>query len=340
MTGLPVPAGNKKAAEAGPQYSGEAQFPVIGIGASAGGLEALNAFFAAAAPNSGMAFVVVQHLDPTHESLMAQLLRKRTTIGINLITDGMTVAPDQIYLIPPGSFLTIESRIFRLREPAEGGRVTLPFDLFLRSLAETWGDCCGCVILSGSGSDGTLGARAVKQQGGLVVAQTPEEATFDAMPRSVIATGLVDAVLPAKLIHGLVSAYFRQKTIRNRRPAEVFDPALGAALGEVINILRDKTGQDFHLYKTATLLRRLDRRMALNNCNDPSAYLDLLRTREEEPAALVADLLINVTSFFRDPPSFDWLSEKIIPGLLVRAEDKQTIRVGWPDAAVEKRFTA
>ena len=305
----------------------EPTFPVIGIGASAGGLEALNAFFEAATTDSGFAYVVVQHLDPTHESFMVDLLRKRTRIRVNLITDGMTIEPNQIYLIPPGFYLTINECRFCLIEPGDGSRIILPFDTFLRSLAARWSDCCGCVVLSGSGSDGTLGARAVKQQGGLVVAQTPEEATFDNMPRSVIATGMVDAVMPTKLIPALIATYFRQKTTWTRRPSEIMDPALTATLGDIITILRDKTGHDFRLYKTATLLRRLDRRMALNNIDGPAAYLTLLQTKEEEPLALVADLLINVTSFFRDTPSFDWLGERVISNMIENAAENETIRL-------------
>jgi two-component system, chemotaxis family, CheB/CheR fusion protein len=310
-----------------PKYGSEPVFPVIGIGASAGGLQALNAFFEAATIDSGLAYTVVQHLDPTHESFMVDLLRKRTLISINLITNGMKIEPNNIYLIPPGKYLTIENRRFRLTNPEAGVHILLPFDTFLRSLAENWGEICGCVVLSGSGTDGTIGAKAIKQQGGLVVVQTPEEATFDNMPRSAIATGFVDAVLPAKLMPALISAYFKQKDTSFHPQYVEIDPAINATLEDIIIVLREKTGHDFHLYKTATLMRRLERRMVLNSIESPAAYLKMLRSKNDEAPALVSDLLINVTSFFRDSNYFDLLSENVISVLIEGAREEKPIRI-------------
>ena len=305
----------------------ETAFPVIGIGASAGGLQALNAFFDATTNDSGIAFAVVQHLDPTHESFMVELLQKRTPMSIHQVIDGMKVEKNNIYLIPPGEYLTIKDNHFTLTLPKEGSKVFLPFDNFLRSLAVSLTDNCGCVILSGSGTDGTLGAKAVKQHGGLVIVQNPEEATFDNMPRSALATGLVDAALPAKLIPSLLNTYFQQKNSTNPMHYNEPDSNLGECLNEAIDILKDTTGNDFIHYKSATLLRRLERRMAICNIDTPAEYLSLLRTCDTEPRALVSDLLINVTSFFRDANLFDQLNNSVITKLIEDANNEDPIRI-------------
>ncbi len=321
-----------------PNTTHEPTFPVIGIGASAGGLQALNSFFDAIAIDSGIAFVVVQHLDPTHGSFLVELLQKRTSISIHEVKEGMAIEINNVYVIPPGEYLSIKDSLFKLTPPIDGCKIFLPYDNFLRSLAANFGDNCGCVILSGSGTDGTLGAKAIKQQGGLVVVQNPEEATFDNMPRSALATGLVDAALPAKLIPSLITTYFQQKVSiittyfqqisgYSTIHSEEQNQGLTECLNEAIDILKVATGKDFSHYKPATLLRRLERRMAICNIAVPSEYLLLLSTSDTEPRALISDLLINVTSFFRDAKLFDKLNNSVITKIIEDTSEDDPIRI-------------
>src|SRR5438552_17460142 len=239
-------------------------FPVVGLGASAGGLDAFRRLLAALPPGTGMAFILIQHLDPTHASMMVDLLAGHTPMKVQQAADGMPPEREHVYLIPPGAYLSIRGGALRLSEPRERHGARLPFDFFLRSLAKEFGERAICVILSGTGSDGSLGLKAVKEKGGLVIVQDPDEAEYDGMPRSAIMTGAVDLVLPVAKIPETLAKYGRQLALNGERRKRLApDDHPPDRLAEIIDLLRTKTAHDFALYKPDTLLRRIERRIAL-----------------------------------------------------------------------------
>ena len=280
-------------------------FPVVGLGASAGGLDAARRLLAALPLSTGMAFIRIQHLDPTHVSMMVDLLAGHTPMKVQQAADGMPLEREHVYLIPPGAYLSIGSGALRLTEPWERHGARLPFDFFLRSLAEEHGEHAIWVILSGTGGDGSLGLKAIKEKGGLVIVQDPGEAEYDGMPRSAIMTGAADLVLPVAKIPEILAKYGRQLVLNGGRKGQAPDDHAADRLAEFINLLRTKTAHDFALYKPGTLMRRIERRMALAAVDDNGRYLDMLRQGSEELELLAKDLLINVTSFFRDPKAFE-----------------------------------
>jgi two-component system, chemotaxis family, CheB/CheR fusion protein len=304
-------------------------FPVVGIGASAGGLEACTKLLGALPSDIGMAFILVQHLDPTHESMMAELLAHRTSMIVAQATNGMLLEPRRLYIIPPGSYLSVSKGSLHLSRPEARHGARLPFDFLLRSLAQEYGERAICAILSGTGADGSLGLKAVKEKGGLVIAQDPDEAAFDGMPRSAILTGAVDLVLPLASIPDALVKFHRRMALTRAAVAPDKRNASPDWLPEIIDLLRKKTAHDFRLYKEGTLRRRIERRMAMASIetDDIERYLDVLRDDEKELDRLASDLLINVTSFFRDPEVFDVLSEKIIPNLVRGHSIDQPLRV-------------
>jgi len=300
--------------------SNEAGFRVVGIGASAGGLDACKKLLAALAAPSGMAFILVQHLDPTHESLMVDLLADHTSMVVRQATDGMPLEREHFYVIPPGTYLSVTAGVLHLSQPQARHGARLPFDFLLNSLATELGAHAACVILSGTGADGSIGLRAVKQAGGLIVAQTPEEADYDGMPQSAIATGDVDFVLP---VAEIPDALLRRAIARDSDAPHDWLP-------DIIDILRANTPHDFTLYKSGTLLRRIERRMAMAAVDkeDMGRYVRMLRTNADELNLLAKDLLINVTSFFRDRQVFQTVAEKIIPDIVARhAPDRRPVRI-------------
>ena len=306
---------------------GAESFPVVGLGASAGGLDACRRLLAVLPAGTGMAFILIQHLDPTHASMMVDLLAGHTPLKVQQAADGMPIAREHVYLIPPGAYLSIGGGALRLSEPRERHGARLPFDFFLRSLAEELGERAVCVILSGTGSDGSLGLKAVKEQGGLVVAQDPDEAEYDGMPRSAISTGAVDLVLPVAKIPEILVKYGRQRGLNGERKGRAPDDDPPNRLAEIVDLVRSKTAQDFALYKPGTLLRRIERRMALAGVDDSGRYLDMLRQNSSELELLAKDLLINVTSFFRDPKAFELLAEEVIPDLVRRHPEDRLLRI-------------
>jgi two-component system, chemotaxis family, CheB/CheR fusion protein len=310
----------------GPQSDSE-DFTVVGIGASAGGLQACRKLVNALASGTGMAFVLVQHLDPTHESMMVDLLSEHTAMRVRQATDGMKLERDQLYVIPPGTYLSVSDGVLHLSQPQARHGARLPFDFLLHSLAEAYGARAVCIILSGTGADGSLGLKAVKEKGGLVIVQDPAEAGYDGMPRNAIMTDAVDLVLPVAEIPAALVAYDRRVA-----PAPFQVDAEDAAadwLAEIIDLLRTKTPHDFRLYKPGTLQRRIARRMAMASIGtgDVEGYLDLLRTDPGELDQLAKDLLINITSFFRDPEVFDLLAKTIIPELVTDQGLDQPLRI-------------
>ncbi len=306
---------------------GAADFAIVGLGASAGGLDACKKLLEALSSDTGMAFVLIQHLDPTHESMMVELLTGHTRMTVRLAEDGTAIEPDHLYLIPPGSYLAAKDGHLCLSAPRERHGARLPFDFFLRSLAEDAGPRAICVVLSGSGADGSLGSKAIKEKGGLVIAQSPQEAEYAGMPRSAIETGAADLVLPIAGIARVLAE--RGRGILPERDFEciIASDDQPSWLGDIIDLLRTKTEHRFASYKAGTLRRRIERRIAMAVGTDPSSYLDLLRKNPAEVELLAKDLLINVTSFFRDPEAFATLAKDVIPSLLDGRTVDHSLRV-------------
>ena len=276
-----------------------------------------------------MAFILVQHLDPTHESMMVDLLTGHTSMQVSQATDGVPLERDHLYVIPPGTYLSVVNGSLHLSQPQARHGARLPFDFLLHSVAEECGARAICVILSGTGSDGSLGLMAVKDKGGLVIAQNPGEASYDGMPRSAMLTGSVDLVLPAAEIPKALVKYNRRMNSARARNALLSQDVEHAWLADIIDLLRTKTVHDFTLYKPGTLQRRIERRMAMAaiETDDMDRYLSLLRSDTSELNLLAKDLLINVTSFFRDPKVFDFLATKVIPELVHREPQDHPIRI-------------
>src|SRR5579859_558949 len=306
-------------------------FLVVGLGASAGGLEALYRLFDALPCDTGMAFVLVLHLDPTHSSMIADLLSGHTTMAVTEAADGMPIQPDCVYVIPPGAYLSIGEGLLRLTNPSERRGARMPFDFFLRSLAQDCGARAVCAVLSGTGADGSAGLLAVRENGGLVIAQEPKEAAQTGMPRNAILTGVVDLVLPAAQIpealleHGRRS--FREPRLARERAPMAQDDGDDAALAGIIDILGARTALDFTLYKEGTLLRQIGRRMAIASIKDMRLYLDTIRQDPHEIGLLAKDMLINVTRFFRDEKAFEVLATTILPELISRQPLEIPIRI-------------
>ena len=299
------------------------------IGASAGGLEAIDSFFKHMPTGSGCAFIVVQHLSPDYKSLMAELLSKRTEMPVHRAEEGMLVEANHVYLIPPNHDLRIFHGKLLLTEQKREGGINLPIDIFLNSLAEDQGDKAVAIILSGTGSDGTRGIRAIKEKVGMVMAQSEESATFDGMPRSAMATGLVDYVLnPEEMPQQLIS-YVRHPFAKKAEPSDALLSDEDSTT-RIYAMLREKTGVDFTYYKPSTMVRRIERRMNVNQILTLRDYVRYMERFSPEIDALHRDLLIGVTSFFRDPLAFRHLQEKWLPELL-SIEDRKIVRI-WVTA--------
>jgi two-component system CheB/CheR fusion protein len=303
---------------------------VAGIGASAGGLEACKKFLASLPTTTGLAYILVQHLDPKHESMMVDLLSEHTAMPVLQIADGMRLRPDHFYIIPPGTYLSVRGESLHLSVPEARHGARLPFDFLLRSLAGVFGMRAICVVLSGSGTDGCLGIKAVKENCGLVIAQDPLEAGFDGMPRAAIATGSVDLVMPVAEIPAALLRYARRiGRVQAEQEQEQEQEAPAPWLPDIIDLLRRKTAHNFTLYKPGTLQRRVERRMAMASIESDGMdrYLELLGRDPVELAALARDLLINVTSFFRDPGVFETMQTSVIPELIRACKPDRTLRI-------------
>ncbi|WP_247712805.1 CheR family methyltransferase [Qipengyuania intermedia] len=301
--------------------------PVVGIGASAGGLEALREVFGGQEGKTGLAYVVVQHLDPTHESLMAQLIERYTAMTVTQAEGNEKLEADHVYVIPPGHGLAIHDGVLELTEFSDPRGQRRPIDDFFDSLANDRQHMAACVILSGTGADGSRGLRAIKEMGGLAVAQEPETARYDGMPVSAIGTGLVDVIAkPADVIE-VVSDFFK------RAPTEeVEEEAREVAdrIDELCEVLRDTVGHDFSRYKRSTLIRRVARRMQVLSIEDAGDYVGRIRNDADECQALFQDLLINVTQFFRDHEDFTALHEQVIDRIVGSSRDGQEVRIWVP----------
>ncbi|HEY1231792.1 MAG TPA: chemotaxis protein CheB [Candidatus Binatia bacterium] len=306
--------------------NGESGLIVVGIGASAGGLESLKEFFGAIDSNSGLAFVVIQHLAPSRESWMADILAKYTEMMVREATNNMPVESNCVYTIPPNKFLRIEQGRLFLCESERSDGMRMPIDYFFRSLADDQRERAVCVLLSGSGSDGTLGLREVRAAGGLTIVQKPETAQFDMMLRNAIATGMVDFVLPLREIAEVIHRYVPQ--VRSETVSD--DRQKLEHLDAILDLLTMRSGSDFTAYKKATLLRRTERRMGINRFGTLIEYLRFLQGNPVEIDELAKDMLIGVSSFFRDPEAFEELRRSAIIPLVGERADHRPIHVWIP----------
>ena len=289
----------------------------MAIGASAGGLGACRKLLDALPAANGMAFILVQHLDPSHDSMLVTLLAGNTAMPVVQATDGMAIEREHVYVIPPGVYLSVDEKAaLRLSRPQARHGMRLPFDFLLNSLARECGARTVCVVLSGTGADGAVGLKAVKAKGGLVIAQEVGEADYDGMPQSAIATGDVDLVLPAAKIAEALVSHERGATLTPTRKNARLQESVQDLLPKIIDLLRTKTVHDFAHYKHGTLERRVERRMAMAAIRPAGEYLELLLRDADERDQLSRDLLINVTGFFRDAPVFDFLEKSVIPDLV------------------------
>jgi two-component system, chemotaxis family, CheB/CheR fusion protein len=303
----------------------QAAFPIVGLGASAGGLEALEQFLKNVPPGSGLAYVVVQHLDPTHKGILVELLQRCTPMPVLQIKDRMKVKPNNVYVIPPNRDLSILHGVLHLLEPAAPRGLRLPIDHFFRSLADDRRDRSVGVILSGMGSDGSLGLRAIKENAGTVFVQTPSSAKFDGMPRSAIDGGLADVIAPAQELPAKIISYASQ-------PSLVVGPEHGvvskdqSALEKIVILLRAHTGHDFSHYKKSSIYRRIERRMGLHQLLKIADYVRYLRDNPQELDLLFKELLIGVTNFFRDAAVWNQLKDEVFPALLAARPHGSVLR--------------
>ncbi len=324
-----------------------ASFYLVGLGASAGGIQALQRFFDTMPTTTGMAFVVVMHLSPHHESNLAQVIQAHTSLPVVQVTQSTPVEPNHVYVISPNTHLTLQDSRIELVEPQQATGKRLAVDLFFRTLAAVYGPRAVAVVLSGSDSDGAIGIKHIKEQGGLTIAQEPGEADFDSMPRSAIGTGMVDWILPVDQMAQRLADFLRNEARMHVPPDEPQSPSdlqtvdrnSGGplnirteasatdeeALLEVLQFVRAQTGHDFIHYKRATLLRRVARRLQVNLLDTIPSYLDFLRTHPSEAIALVHDLLISVTNFLRDASAFAAL-ESQLPQLFGDKSSRDQIR--------------
>ncbi|HSD60369.1 MAG TPA: chemotaxis protein CheB, partial [Burkholderiales bacterium] len=303
-------------------------FPVVGFGASAGGLEALTQVFNHLPGDTGMAFVVIQHLDPTHRSMLRELLAKTTPMPVVEVKEGLEVAPNHVYVIPPNAHMAISEGRLRLLERGGGRGSHMPIDAFFRSLADERGALAIGVILSGAASDGTLGLRAIKDGGGVTFAQDRVSAKYDSMPVSAVAAGGVDFVLPPERIGDELQRLARHPYVASLAAGETALPPVTAeaALQEVFTLMRRAIGVDFTYYKHTTILRRIHRRMMLRHIDKLADYAVYLRNHAEEIPALYNDVLINVSSFFRDPECYEGLSTEVLPSLMANRPPEAPLR--------------
>jgi two-component system CheB/CheR fusion protein len=300
------------------------KFPVVGIGASAGGLEAFIEFFEAFPTDNEMAFVLVQHLPPEHESMLVDILRRKTALPVLQVEDGMPILRHHIYVICPGRTLTIRDGHFHLGQPVEKRGHRRPVDDFFRSLAAEQRERAICIVMSGMGSNGTAGAQAIKAAGGICIAQDPASAKYPMMPHSLIEAGLADFIMPVGEMPRLLARYGRRTDARNTGGAVAPGGNDRQALQEILILLRARLHLDFSGYKKPTLVRRIQRRMGVNQITVLADYVQLVRHNPGEISALAEDMMIHVTAFFRDPEAWEALREKVIqPMMAGRSEDAE-----------------
>jgi two-component system CheB/CheR fusion protein len=306
-------------------------FPIVGIGASAGGLETLNAFFSIMPPDSNIAFVIIQHLSPTHKSIMASLLEKQTRMNVREIEDGIKLQANHVYLNPPGKNVAVFNRSLHLLEPIKSGTINMPVDFFFRSLSEDQGEKAIGIILSGTASDGTLGVKAIKGEGGMAMVQQPDTAKYDGMPRSAVETGLIDFILPVEKMPDTLIRYVQHPSLELQSQIKLTDTPIKNQMQKIFSLIRTSTGHDFSNYKQTTISRRIERRLAVHQIKALSDYVLYLQKNPGEINLLFKDLVIGVTSFFRDPEAYKILEQEVLPDLLKGKGPDATIRI-WVTA--------
>lgn len=305
---------------------------VVGIGASAGGIKALQEFFETMPPNSGMAFVVILHLSPEHESTLSEIIQARTAMQVSLVEGSLSVEPNCVYVISPNAQLEMVDGVIRSTE-ATGERGTrVAIDIFYRTLADAYRNSAICIVMSGTGTDGTLGLKAIKEANGFAIVQDPSDATYDSMPRSAISTGIVDWILPVRqmperLIQFRDSSHLLHLTNEDSDSKIALKIQADKSLRDILTVLRVRTGHDFSNYKTPTLVRRIARHLQIYNLPDIPSYLEFLREKPDEIHFLIKNLLINVTNFFRDQEAWNKLEKDILPGLFANKMIDDTLRV-------------
>jgi two-component system, chemotaxis family, CheB/CheR fusion protein len=304
----------------------DAGLPIIGIGASAGGLEAFEEFFRYMAPDRGMAFVLIPHLDPGHASMLTEILQRITTMPVIEAQDQMLVKPNSVYVIPPNRDMTIFSGALQLSVPDKPRRHRMLIDSFFRSLADDQGERAICVILSGTGTDGTLGLRAVHGAGGVSFVQEPTTAKYDGMPGSAVHSGLATYIMPVEKMPEQLITYVKTLFQKGIKP-ELPSPPVTNALNKIVAVLRTRTGHDFALYKQNTIRRRIERRMITHGISDTGDYARYVQEHSEEVSLLFKELLINVTSFFRDTEAFAALKNDIMPKIFEHKPENYVFRV-------------
>ncbi|WP_339811263.1 CheR family methyltransferase, partial [Zunongwangia profunda] len=302
-----------------------AQSRIIAVGASAGGLEALKAFFTGIPEEDNNTYVVIQHLSPDYKSMMGELLAKSTKFPIKQIKEGMQMEEKTIYLIPPKCNLLVEDGCLKLVEKPERAHLNLPIDMFLESLSSYKKEKAIAVILSGTGSDGTRGIRAIKDRDGMVMVQDPEQAKFDGMPKSAIQTGLVDYILPVEEMGEELRKFINAPMVFDIENHDVeFDQK---TLSKILHLIDEKTGLDFREYKYSTLARRLARRVNVGGCSNLEEYYDMLLHNDDEIPMLYREFLIGVTNFFRDQRVWEIIADDIIPELIESKKDNDILKI-------------
>ena len=300
-------------------------FPIVGIGASAGGLEALEQFFSSTPKDTGMAFVVIQHLDPNHAGIMPELLQRTTDMQVLQVTDHLKMMPNHVYVIPPNKSMSILNGYLHLFEPTELRGLRLPIDIFFRSLADDRQEKSIGVILSGMGSDGSLGLKAIKERNGIVAVQDPSSSKFNGMPKSALAAVTVDILADANEIPSKLISLLKYNPTNTQKI--VIDEKNNTSLEKIVILLRTQTGHDFSFYKKTTLLRRIERRMGIHQLDKIASYVRFLQENPSEVDILFKELLIGVTNFFRDVAVWDKLKEQVFPNLFKDLPNGYMIRV-------------
>jgi two-component system CheB/CheR fusion protein len=303
------------------------KFPIVGIGASAGGLESFELFFKNLPVDTGMAFVIIQHLDPTHEGILPELIQRKTGMSVLQITDQLKVKPNHVYVIPPNKSMSILNGTLHLFTPTEKRGLRLPIDVFLRSLAEDSKESSVGIILSGMGSDGCLGIKAIKEQGGVVLVQDPSSAKFDSMPSNAIRAVAVDIIAPVEELPAKLISFLNFSPEKNKK----IDVKIKNSIEKIVILLLDQSGHDFSMYKKSTLMRRIDRRRGIHGIEDLDKYVQFLQKNPKEVELLFNELLIGVTSFFRDLDVWNKLKEEIFPEYIKKLPDNYVLRA-WVTA--------
>jgi len=313
-------------------------FPIVGIGASAGGLEAFEQFLSNVPENSGIAFIVIQHLDPTQKGMLPELLQRVSKMHVYQVKDRTKIQPDCVYVIPPNKTMSILNGVLHLFDPLEIRGLRLPIDFFFRSLADDLKERSIGIILSGMGSDGSQGIRAIKENNGIVLVQDPATAKYDSMPRSAIESVQVDILAPANELPAKLMAFLKHTPIGQLNVEK--ENKDKSSIEKIIILLRIHTGNDFSLYKKNTVYRRIERRMSVHKIDKITSYVHFLQENPKEIDILFKELLIGVTNFFRDTAVWEKLKESVLPNLIANQQEGSVLRAWVPGCSTYRVYTS